>query len=189
MQQQVQTLQQKEEEQQRDSKTNEPEVNDSDNEGDIVCSPFSATLSPLPVYMEGSHRHNFQVTGAEVIGERSTALGSWTGIPNQHSTWNAQFGAANFDYDDSFHLPVGPAVDLTAGATIPNLSSTDLSQAIYTSAHYSHAYHKTESMNALTSSHGVDGRSRQDALSPTTNHFCKTSVPREITNTPDYDKP
>jgi hypothetical protein len=187
LQQQVQTLQQKEE-QQRDPQTHETEVNDSENEGEMVYSPFSATLSPLPVCMEGSQRPNFQVTGAEVIGEKSTASGSWTGIPSQYNMWSAQFGAASFDYDDSFHLPAGPAVDLTAGATISNLSSTDHPQAIRASAPYSHACHTTGPINALTSSHGADGHSRQWTLNPTANHF-QIDKERCGSNTKGYDSP
>ncbi|KAI0454916.1 hypothetical protein F5B21DRAFT_224027 [Xylaria acuta] len=119
LQQQVHTLQQKEEEQLRESQR-EIKSDDSGNEETIYYTPISESLAPTFVYGQSEEQNSPEVRCQDFHDIKTTSPGPWDGIPSQPHMWSPPQGT-RFMYGNSFNMTGRPPL-----ATMPDLSPTSL---------------------------------------------------------------
>ncbi|KAI0436995.1 hypothetical protein F4803DRAFT_177705 [Xylaria telfairii] len=119
LQQQVHTLQQKEEDQQRDAQR-ETKGDDSGNEEATFYTPVPESLSPTFVHGQ-SGQSSPEVACQDIHGIKTTNSGPWAGIPSQPNMWSPPFEGTRFVYQDSFDMPGRPPL-----APMPALSPASL---------------------------------------------------------------
>ncbi|KAI0108989.1 hypothetical protein GGR51DRAFT_513973 [Nemania sp. FL0031] len=178
LQQEVHTLRQKEEEQQRDSLPCETGVSDSD-EGMRFYGPFIRDFNTTPTH--GKERSNLEVTRQDGPDIKTTDSGPWAGIPGQSNMWTSSVEESGFLYNNTFHMPTRPRLELTGGATTQDLSPPTLPINISTSINYSPTYHREHQRDALEFSSGIEGNLQQPVTNRTNNPYVPVEEGR-VTN-------
>ncbi|KAJ8131699.1 hypothetical protein O1611_g1931 [Lasiodiplodia mahajangana] len=186
LQQEVHTLRQKEEEQQRDSRPYEAGVNDSEGEGMRFYSPFIRDFNAAPTH--GKERSNMEAVRQDGPDIKTTDSGPWAGIPGQSNMWSSPAEDSGYLYNSGFHMPTRPRLELTAGATMQDLSPPTLPINISTSINYSPAYHREHQRDTLGFSSGIEGNLQQPVVNQANNPFATTEEGR-VTNFQTFNSP
>ncbi|KAI8944362.1 hypothetical protein F4801DRAFT_223458 [Xylaria longipes] len=164
LQQQVHTLQQKEEEQQRDAQR-EIKSDDSGNEETTFYTSVPRSLSPTFVHGQSPEQLNPEATCQDFHGIK-TNPGPWTGIPSQPNMWNPPLGETRFVYENSFNMPGRPPL-----AAMPALSPTSLPLDTTGSILCSQTCRGEHLQNTLAFSHGVGDNSQHRIANRADNNF------------------
>ncbi|KAI1115645.1 hypothetical protein F5Y14DRAFT_110610 [Nemania sp. NC0429] len=115
LQQQVNTLQKKEEGQQYSVHQLEFGADNSGNERISPYGPHSGDLTLTPALDHNRERSNMEVPYQEIPELKTTELGPW---PSHSSIWNPPLRPASFVYNNSVNIPTRSLPGLPSGATM-----------------------------------------------------------------------
>ncbi|KAI1125311.1 hypothetical protein F5Y10DRAFT_247369 [Nemania abortiva] len=169
LQQEVHTLRQKEEEQQRDIRPCEMGANDRDNEGMRFYSPFRRDFTATSAHSK--ERSNLEGTCQDEPEMRTTDQGPWTGIPSQPTMWSSPLEETGFMYNSAFPMPATSRLGLTSGAAIQDLPPPGLPIHPSSNISYSPTYHREHQQDTLEFPRGMEGSLQQHVANRPNNLF------------------
>lgn len=170
LQQQVNTLQRKEEGQQYSIQQPEFGADDGDNERISSYGPPSGDLTITPVLGHDRERSNIEVPYQDVPELKTTDLGSWS---SQSNMWNSSLRPTNFTYNNSFNIPSRPLPQLASGAAMQASSPPHLPMSLSSNIDGLQTYYRENQRDTQEFTRGVENSSQQHIPNRTNNPIGK----------------